>query len=48
MVKGSILWDNVKVEDGAVVNDCILASDCELDLGLVLEIEVLEKEMLLA
>lgn len=48
VVKRSIFWDNVKVEAGAVVNDCIIASDCDITSGLMLESEVLEKEMLLA
>jgi len=30
VVKRSILWDNVKVESGVVVNDCIFAGDNDI------------------
>ena len=48
VLKRSILWDNVKVGTGAVVDDCIIAGDCDIPAGMKLEGEVLEEEMLAA
>ncbi|MDW7651182.1 MAG: NDP-sugar synthase [Bacillota bacterium] len=46
LIKRGVLWNNVTVEDGVELTDSVVACNCTIPANILLQNEVLEKEVL--